>query len=79
MAFMAPRIEIPELPDDTFGVLNERARAEGMSVPEYAQMLLISAAQLPTNAEIFARAANRPPADVSADEIVALIREGRER
>lgn len=79
MAFMAPRIEIADLPDEAFGVLRERAKAEGLSVERYVRALLIDETAHPTAAEVFARTADRPRTGVSIDDIVALQRADRER
>jgi plasmid stability protein len=70
-------IQIRAVPDDVHAVMRARAAAAGMSMSEYLRSELIRLAAAPTMAEWLAMVASHPPADISTQEIVDIIREMR--
>ena len=75
-------IQIRNVPPDLHERLKERAEAHGMNLSDFLKQELERMASVPTNAEVFAaveadRGAGRLP-QISADEIVAALREDRE-
>ena len=74
---MSKMIQIRNVPDDVHKKLKAKAARQGLSLSE---MLLREATQLadrPTFEELSERISRREPANVSAEDIVAVIREAR--
>ena len=71
-------IQVKNVPDDVHATLRHRAIDAHQSLQEYVLRLLVSAARRPTIKEVLDRAAAREGAQLSADDIVTAIREGRE-
>jgi plasmid stability protein len=71
-------IQVRNVPDDVHRELRTRAAAAGSSLSDYALTELTGVARLPRVADVLQRAASRPDA-VGVDDIVAAVREGRDR
>jgi plasmid stability protein len=74
---MPKAIQIRDVPDDVHAVMRARAAAAGMSMSEYLRSELIKLASRPTTDEWLARVATQPPAEISTQQIVDIIREMR--
>lgn len=79
---MSPNVLVRNVPPEIHATLVSRAEAEGRSLQEYVLSLLKQSTGKPTMAEVMAEieanlAANPMP-EMSTEEIVATIREGRE-
>jgi plasmid stability protein len=76
---MAKNVQIRNVPDDAVATIKRRAAAAGLSMSEYLRREIVRLAGRPTVAELLERAAERwGPSGLTADEIVAGIREDRE-
>ena len=71
-------IQIRNVPDDVHRELRTRAAAAGSSLSDYALAELTRVARRPRVADVLARAGSRT-AGVEVDEIVAAVRDGRDR
>jgi plasmid stability protein len=71
-------IQIRNVPDDVHGELRARAAASGSSLSDYALAELTRVARRPRVADVLERAAARGDW-VDVDEIVAAVRETRDR
>jgi plasmid stability protein len=71
-------IQIRNVPDDVHRELRIRATAAGSSLSDYALAELTRVARRPRVADVLQRAASRPES-VDVGEIVAIVREGRDR
>ena len=74
---MSKAIQIRDVPDDVHAVMRARAAAAGMSMSEYLRSELVKLAAAPTMGEWLAMVESHPPADISTQEIVDIIRELR--
>jgi hypothetical protein len=70
-------LQIRAVPADVIETLKRRAAAENLSLSAYVLRILEIEARSPTLAEVLLDP-ERPRADVTTEEIVELIREGRE-
>jgi plasmid stability protein len=70
-------IQIRNVPDDVHTRLKVRAAEEGISLSDYIKRDLEDLARQATLGDVFARARARGSSDLSAEEIVATIRESR--
>lgn len=68
-------VYVRDVPDDVHAVLRTRAAAEGMSVSAFVLRLMSEEAQQLTVAEVLAR--RREPVNLTDDDILAAIRDGR--
>lgn len=79
---MSPNVLIRDVPSGVHSVLVVRAKAQGQSLQEYLVGLLGELAQRPTMPEIMKQieesVALGSSAAMSSDDIVAIIREGRD-
>ena len=71
-------IQIRNVPDDLHARLTARAAAARMSLSDYLITELEHLAAQPTWRELGADAAAWPPADVTGEEVAAIIRRERE-
>ena len=71
-------LQIRGVPDDVHRALRTRAAAAGMSLSAYALAALTEVASRPAVADVLRRAAARS-GGVSGDDVVAVVREGRDR
>jgi pantoate kinase len=78
---MARTLQIRDLDEPTIDVLKARARQARMSLSAYVAQQLGELAACPTNAEIVERARElaRDGGGASDDEILSVIRDGRDR
>lgn len=73
-------VTIRDVPDDVRDVLAARAAAHGMSLQEFLTRLLQRSASSPDELEVIERVREhkrRNPLNVTRDEIVAAVHEGR--
>lgn len=70
-------LQIRGVDDDDLEVLRERAQRAGMSLSGYLRTMLHTAASHPTRREVMDRVGASDPIDVSADEIVEMLRAER--
>lgn len=74
-------LQVRDVPDDVHATLRARAAQKKMTVSAYLLRHLVEIARRPTNADVMQRARELAGAGggTSNDEVVALIREGRDR
>ncbi|MGH3656232.1 MAG: FitA-like ribbon-helix-helix domain-containing protein [Micromonosporaceae bacterium] len=70
-------LQVRDVPDDVMAELRQRAKNEGVSLSAYVRGLLIQDVGQPTMAEVIAEIATHEPVDVTGEEILAAIHEGR--
>ena len=70
-------LQVRDVPDEVLAKLRERAEAQGVSLSAYVRDMLTNDARQPTMAEVVARIATREPVEVTDEEILAAIHEGR--
>lgn len=70
-------VQIRDVPDDVHRVLVRRAEEAGQSLQQHLLGELTKLASRPTNAELMARIAARPKPNVSVDEILGALDDGR--
>jgi len=70
-------LQVRDVPADVLAKLRERAAAQGMSLSHYVRDLLSQDAAQPTISEVVDQIAERAPVDVSDEEILDAIHEGR--
>ena len=75
---MNKHVQIRNLPPDLHQRLKQRALARSQTLSDYLREELERIAMLPTLQEWVQMARRQPPVDVSAEEVVEAIREGRE-
>jgi plasmid stability protein len=74
---MSKMIQIRNVPDDVHQKLKVRAAQQGMSLSDYVKRELLALAMLPTVDEVLERASRREPINVTAEQIVDIIRSDR--
>jgi plasmid stability protein len=74
---VATILQVRDIPSDVIVKLKKRAAAQGVSLSAYVRDLLATDAAQESLAESVARIATRRPVEVSNEEIVAAIHEGR--
>jgi hypothetical protein len=74
---MARTIEIKDVPDEIHRVLNERAKAEGISLSDLIKRELGGMSGRLSFEELDARVAARGPSNMETDSTVRYIREAR--
>jgi plasmid stability protein len=72
-------LQVRDVPEDVLARLRERAASRGISLSAYVRELLADEARQETMNEVIKRIATRAPAEVSDEEILAAIHEGRHR
>ncbi|MGH3979695.1 MAG: FitA-like ribbon-helix-helix domain-containing protein [Pseudonocardiaceae bacterium] len=70
-------LQVRDVPEDILARLRERAAARGTSLSAYVRELLTAEAAQETMNEVIERIATRIPVEVSDEEILAAIHEGR--
>lgn len=71
-------LQIRDVDSSDIAVLRARAEREGMSLSAYLRALIHDEASQPTNAEVVARiVAREQPVDISVEEMLGFIEEGR--
>jgi plasmid stability protein len=75
---MSTMIQVRNVPDEVHRTLKARAAAAGVSLSDYIKRDLVEAAAAPTLEEIDARVRARGPSRVSAQSVVAALRELRD-
>ncbi|MGH3925304.1 MAG: FitA-like ribbon-helix-helix domain-containing protein [Pseudonocardiaceae bacterium] len=70
-------LQVRDVPEDVLARLRERAAVRGTSLSAYVRELLADEAEQPTLDEVVGRIATRTPVEVSDEEILAAIHEGR--
>jgi plasmid stability protein len=70
-------IQIKNVPPELHERLRERAHQEGRSLSEYALRVLGRDLSMPTTREWLDRLRQDPPTDITSEEIVSSIHEGR--
>jgi plasmid stability protein len=70
-------IQVRGVPESVVATLRERASRQGVSLSAYVRELLTEDAAEPTLAEVIERISTREPVEVSDDDILAAIHEGR--
>ncbi|WP_109508459.1 FitA-like ribbon-helix-helix domain-containing protein [Nocardioides speluncae] len=74
---MGSIIQVRDVPDDVLHLLRERASDRGVSLSSYVRDLLTDDARQPTLDEAVKRIAARPAVELTDDEIVTAVHEGR--
>lgn len=72
-------IQIRNVPEKTHSVLRRRAAAAGMSLQEYLLSMVNDAAAKPSVEEVLQRVERRSGAAISMREVVAALRQDRNR
>jgi plasmid stability protein len=72
-------IQIRDVPDDVHATLRARAAQVGMSLSDFLLQKLEGYARRPAIAEVLERAQSRGGSGPSVDDIVAAVREARDR
>jgi plasmid stability protein len=75
---MSKILQVRDVPDDVHRALRIRAAAQGISLSAYALQALTEVASRPEVSDVLRRAGERP-GGVRTVDIVATIREARER
>ncbi|MGH3766215.1 MAG: FitA-like ribbon-helix-helix domain-containing protein [Pseudonocardiaceae bacterium] len=70
-------LQVRDVPERVLARLRERAARDGVSLSAYVRELLAEEAALETMTEMIARIGTRTPIDVSDEEIVGVIHDGR--
>lgn len=74
-----PSVQIKDVPEETHGILKQRAAAAHQSLQEYLRAWLIDEASRPTLDEVLDRAGGRAGGSVPFDDALTSIREDRAR
>jgi hypothetical protein len=70
-------LQVRDVPVDVVETLRDRAKAQGVSLSAYVRALLATeAAQQPLE-DVVARISSRAPVDISDEDLVSAIHEGR--
>lgn len=75
---MSKMIQVRNVPDKLHRALKVRAAQQGKSLSAFLIEELERLASIPTREEMLARLQSRSRIDLSADEIVRIIKEGRD-
>lgn len=79
---MSPHVLVRNVPADIHAVLVARAQAAGQSLQEYLLGLLTQVSSQPTMAEVVEKIrhtiSSRPDIAISTEDVVSMIRAGRE-
>lgn len=70
-------LQVRNLPDDLHDLLRDRADAEGRTISEVVKEILERELRRPRIHEWLDLVARTPSVDISTDEIVSIVREGR--
>ena len=70
-------LQVRDVPPGVIATLRERADRQGISLSAYVRSLLADDAAQPTMDEVIARITTRDPIEISDEEILVAIREGR--
>lgn len=70
-------LQVRNLPDDLHNLLRDRADAEGRTISEVVTEILERELRRPRIHEWLDLVARTPSVDISTDEIVSIVREGR--
>ncbi|MGH3975644.1 MAG: FitA-like ribbon-helix-helix domain-containing protein [Pseudonocardiaceae bacterium] len=70
-------LQVRDVPEDVLAKLRERAASRGISLSAYVRELLADEARQETMDEVLKRIVTRTPVEVSDEEILAAIHEGR--
>lgn len=72
-----PILQVRDVPEEVIATLRERAEASGMSLSAYVRDILAAEAEQEPMEDVIDRIASREPVEVTGEEILAAIREGR--
>jgi antitoxin FitA len=75
---MNTHIQIRNVPETLHRKLKIRAAEKDMTLTDYVKKLIEADAEKPTLAELAERLKKLPPVKISSEEIVAIIRKGRD-
>jgi antitoxin FitA len=70
-------LQVRDVPEPVLARLRARAARQGISLSSYVRELLTYDAERLSPAETIARLSERPPVQLSDDEIITAVREGR--
>jgi plasmid stability protein len=70
-------LQVRDVPDNVMAKLKERAEAEGVSLSAYVRDLLTEEAGQSSMADVIAEISTHEPVELTAEEILAAIHEGR--
>jgi plasmid stability protein len=70
-------LQVRDVPEAVIARLRERARAKGVSLSAYVRDLLAADAEQETMDEVVMRISSRTPVEVSDQDIISAIHEGR--
>lgn len=74
---MAKMIQIRNVPDDVHATIKSRAAKEGMSMSDYLKRDIVRQASRPAWEQFDEMLSNDPPVELTAEQIVAYVHEGR--
>lgn len=74
---MTTILQVRDIPAEVVAKLKERAAAQGVSLSAYVRDLLAADAAQESLAETVARIGTRRPVEVTDEEIISAIHEGR--
>jgi plasmid stability protein len=72
-----PILQVRDVPEEVIATLRDRAEASGVSLSAYVRRILAAEAEAEPMEEVIARIQSREPVEVTGEEILAAIREGR--
>jgi plasmid stability protein len=70
-------LQVRDIPEEVMAKLRDRAESQGISLSAYVRGLLAEDAAQETMEEVLARIATREPVELTDEDIITAIHEGR--
>lgn len=77
MLTLMPILQVRDVPEEVIAALRERAEARGVSLSAYVRDILAAEAEQEPMEVVIDRIASREPVELTDEEILAAIHEGR--